>query len=65
MLDDYPLKDQRWESVSPDHPFLGGADVPDRPEKHVCCEHARCCAAGLTVTSDLTLAFCLLQLRPV
>ena len=32
MLDDYPLKDQRWENLSPDHPFLGGADVPDRPE---------------------------------
>ena len=33
MLDEYPLKDQRWESVSPGHPFLGAADVPDRLER--------------------------------
>ena len=33
MLDKYPLKDQRWESVSFGHPFLGGEDVPDRPER--------------------------------
>ena len=32
MLDDYLLKDQRWESVSHGHPFLLVADVPDRPE---------------------------------
>ena len=33
MLDEYPLKDQRWESVSLGHPFLGVEDVPDRPER--------------------------------
>ena len=33
MLDEYPLKDQRWESVSRGHPFLGVEDVPDRPER--------------------------------
>ena len=33
MLDEYPLKDQRWDSVSPGHPFLGVEDVPDRPER--------------------------------
>ena len=33
VLDEYPLKDRRWESVSPGHPFLGVEDVPDRPER--------------------------------
>ena len=36
MLDEHPLKDQRWESVSPGHPFLGVADVPARPGRPRC-----------------------------
>ena len=67
MLDEYPLKDQRWEGVRltvVDYPFLGVADMPDRPEfqkaEALCCEHACCCAAGHTLTFDETLAFCFL-----
>ena len=33
MLDDFPVKDQRWDGVPPDHPFVGVEQVPQRPDK--------------------------------
>ena len=33
MLDDFPVKDQRWDGVPPDHPFVGVEQVPQRPGK--------------------------------
>ena len=49
LLDDHPIKDQRWESVSADHPFLQIEDVPDRPTR------PRRFLPNMTLTSNVTL----------